>query len=79
MIAMGEFVELLKEIKDGVDFENCTNLIDGKFLDSFDIIQIVMMIEEEYDVKVSAADIIPANFNSAEALYSLVQKLVDEE
>ena len=49
---MGEFVELLKEIKDGVDFENCTNLIDGKFLDSFDIIQIVMMIEEEYDVKV---------------------------
>ena len=76
---MGEFVELLKEIKDRVDFENCTNLIDGKFLDSFDIIQIVMMIEEEYDVKVSAADIIPANFNSAEALYSLVQKLVDEE
>ena len=48
-------------------------------MDSFDIIQIVMMIEEEYDVKVSAADIIPANFNSAEALYSLVQKLVDEE
>lgn len=75
---MDDFIELLKEIKDDVDFENCTNLVDGKFLDSFDIIQIVMMIEEEYDVKVSAADIIPDNFNSAEALYSLVQRLEDE-
>lgn len=75
---MNNFIELLKEIKDDVDFENCTNLVDGKFLDSFDIIQIVMMIEEEYDVKVSAADIIPDNFNSAEALYSLVQRLEDE-
>lgn len=76
---MEKFIELLKEVKDGVDFENRTDLIDGKILDSFDIIQIVMMIEEEYDVKVSAADIVPANFNSAEALYKLVQRLVDEE
>ncbi len=67
------------QAKDDVDFENCTNLVDGKLIDSFDIIQIVMMIEEEYDVKVSAADIIPINFNSAESLYKLVQKLVDEQ
>lgn len=76
---MEKFIDLLKDIKDDVDFENCTNLVDGKLIDSFDIIQIVMMIEEEYDVKVSAADIIPINFNSAEALYKLVQKLVDEQ
>ena len=68
---MEKFIDLLKDIKDDVDF--------GKLIDSFDIIQIVMMIEEEYDVKVSAADIIPINFNSAEALYKLVQKLVDEQ
>ncbi len=76
---MEKFIDLLKDIKDDVDFENCTNLVDGKLIDSFDIIQIVMMIEEEYDVKVSAADIIPINFNSAESLYKLVQKLVDEQ
>ena len=76
---MEKFIDLLKDIKDDVDFENCKNLVDGKLIDSFDIIQIFMMIEEEYDVKVSAADIIPINFNSAESLYKLVQKLVDEQ
>lgn len=75
---MEELIEILKEIKDDVDFENCTDLIDGRYLDSFDIIQIISAIDEEYDVKVPASEIIPQNFNSAKALWAMVQKLMDE-
>lgn len=72
---MEELLELLQEIRDDVDFENATDLIDAKILSSFDIIQIISVIDDEYDVAIPATEIIPANFNSLEALYNLIQKL----
>lgn len=76
---MEELIEVLKGIKPGVDFENEKNLIEDEILDSFDIISIVAAIDDEFDVKITAKDIIPENFNSAEALYGLIQRLEDEE
>lgn len=72
---MEELLELLKDVRDDVDFETETELIDGKILSSFDIIQIISVIDEEYDVAVPATEIIPANFNSAKAIYDMIQRL----
>lgn len=72
---MEELIELLQDVRDDVDFENCTDLIDGKVLSSFDIIQIISVIDDEYDVAIPATEIIPANFNSAKALYEMIQRL----
>ncbi|MCR5233606.1 MAG: acyl carrier protein [Lachnospiraceae bacterium] len=72
---MEELLELLKDVRDDVDFETAEDLIDGKILSSFDIIQIISVIDEEYDVAVPATEIIPANFNSAKALYDMIQRL----
>ena len=52
-------------------------LIDGKIFDSFDIITIISEINEVFDVAIPAEEIIPENFNSAEKLYELIQKLED--
>ena len=75
---MEELLKVLKEIKPDVDFENEDNLIGDELLDSFDIVSIVAAIDDEFDVKITAKDIIPENFNSVEALYDLIQRL-DEE
>ena len=72
---MEELLELLKDVRDDVDFESCTDLIDGKILSSFDIINITSVIDEEYDVAVPATEIIPSNFNSAQAIYDMIQRL----
>ncbi len=72
---MQELLELLQDIRDDVDFENCTDLIDGKILTSFDIIQIIAVIDDEYDIAIPATEIIPANFNSVKALYELIERL----
>ena len=61
-----------------MDFETCTTLIDDKILDSFDIVTIVAEIDAEFDVSISAEELIPENFNSAQALYALVEKLMNE-
>lgn len=74
---MRELIENLKAIRSDVDWENCDNLIDGHVIASFDIIQIVNMIKNEYDIKVPVGEIKPANFNSAKALYEMIEKLED--
>lgn len=75
---MDELIELLKEVKDDVDFENCTTLVDDRIIDSFDILQIISTLNDNYDIEIPAAEIIPANFNSAEALLKMVKRLQEE-
>ncbi|WP_026505078.1 acyl carrier protein [Butyrivibrio sp. NC3005] len=75
---MEELIELLSEVKEDVDFENETALIDDGILDSFDILQIISTLNEEYDISIPASEIIPDNFNSAKSLYDMVQRLVEE-
>lgn len=75
---MEELLELLSEINDNIDFANCEDLVDGGHLDSFDILQIISALNEEYDLSIPAAEIMPQNFNSAKALYAMVQRLQAE-
>lgn len=75
---MEELFKVLERIKPGVDFRNNTNLIDDEILDSFDIVTLVAALDEEFDVQITAKDILPENFNSAEAIYKLIEKLEEE-
>ena len=74
---MEKLLEILDELHPDVDFETEEHLIDNKILDSFDIVTLVAEIDAEYDVAIPAEELIPENFNSAKALYALVEKLMD--
>ena len=75
---MEKLIELLKGVRDDVDFNECTTLVDEGILDSFDIIEIINVIDEEYDIKIPAIEIVPKNFNSAEAILNMIQRLQEE-
>lgn len=75
---MNELIEILTNLHPEVDFDTCDTLIDDKILDSFDIISIISEINEEFDVVIPAEEIIPENFNSAQALHELITRLADE-
>lgn len=75
---MEQLLEILSELHPEVDFETNDTLIDGKVLDSFDIVTIIAEINSEFDVAIPAEEIVPENFNSAESLWALVEKLMDE-
>jgi len=76
---MDELIEILQGLHGDVDFGSCKTLIDDKILDSFDIISIVSEVDDKFDVQIPAKELIPENFNSAEALYNLIQRLSDED
>lgn len=72
---MEKLIEILEEIRPNVDYRNCTSLIDDEILDSFAILSIVGEIEDEFGVSVTPAEIIPENFNSAKALWEMIERL----
>ena len=74
-VTMEELLEILKDVRDDIDFENTVNLVSDKILTSFDIIQLISTLDDEYDIQIPASEIVPANFDTAQAIYSLVQKL----
>ena len=74
---MERLYEILEDIQPGVNYKECETLIDGHFLDSLSIIALVAELEDEYDITIPAVEIIPANFNSAKAMWKMIQRLED--
>ena len=72
---MDELLEILKEAKSEVDFSNEKALIDNGILDSFDVVQLVMKLNEEFDIEIGAEEITPENFNSAESMWKMIERL----
>ena len=75
---MDELLDLLRELDPEVDFENEEALIDDRILDSLTILALIADIEETFDVTVPAVEIVPANFNSAKAMYEMIEGLQEE-
>lgn len=72
---MDTLMKILEEIDEGIDFTKEETLIDDHILDSFGVITLVSELEEAFDISIEAAEMIPENFNSAGAIWKMVQRL----
>ena len=75
---MEKLIEILRELHDDVDFETEEALVDDGIIDSLEIVTLVTEINDQFDVSIPPEEIIPENFNSAAALFALIERL-DEE
>jgi len=75
---MEELMEILENLRPDVDFEKETALVTGGILESFDIVALVGELDEAFDIEIKPNHLIPENFNSATAIWALVEKLRDE-
>lgn len=76
---MDELMEILEEINPDVNYEVEDQLIDGKVLDSFSIVSLVAQISDTFDIEISPKYLVPENFNSASAMWNMIQRIRDEE
>lgn len=72
---MDRLMRILSELNSDIDFENEDVLIDGGMLDSFDIVTLVAEIDDTFGVAIPAEALLPENFNSAKAIFALIQRL----
>lgn len=76
---MDELLEILNEINPDIDYENETNLIDGKIFDSFSIISLISDICDTFDIDIGPKWMRNENFNSAQAMWNMIQAIQEEE
>ena len=69
-----EILEILKELKEDVDFESSRDFIEDGLLDSFEIVELVSALEDAFEIEISGRDIIPENFVSVEAIEKMIDK-----
>ena len=75
---MEELLELLKDILPKVDFANSDGLVDDGVIDSLDVVSIISELNVHYDIEIPSDEIVPENFNNAQAILDLVERLLDE-
>lgn len=73
---MEQLIEKLSKQFPGVDFINGKSLVEDGEIDSFDIIEIMSLIEENYSIEIDAEEIDPDNFQSAEAMWAMIESKI---
>ena len=75
---MDQLLEILQDINPDIDYTTCEDLIDGHRLESLSIISLIAELEDAFDITIPAAEIIPANFNSAKAMMAMIERLKED-
>ena len=75
---MDEVIEILESLNLDTDVETCEDLVDGGVMASLDIVTLISELSDAFDITIPARELVPANFNSAAAIWAMVQRLKDE-
>ncbi len=65
---------ILNEVRPEFNFRESSDFVGDGYLDSFDVVTIVSMIEECFGATIDGIDVLPENFSSVEAICGLVKK-----
>ena len=68
-------IGILKEIKPTKNLENVTDIVEGGYIDSFELMQLITTLSEQFGIEISIDDITPDNFNSLDAICAMVESL----
>lgn len=72
---MEQIIGMLKQNYPLIDFEAETQLMTKGLLDSLAVVDIIANLEEMFDISITMEYIQPANFESAEAMWNMVEEL----
>ena len=76
---MDELMQILEDINPDIDYENETNLIDGRCLDSLSILTLITEICDTFDIEIGPKWMRNDNFNSVKAMWNMIQAIQEEE
>ncbi len=75
---MEQLLEILEGMKPGVDFNNENNLIEDGIIDSLDVMNLSVELNDEFDIEITPLDILPENFQSASTMHALITRLQEQ-
>lgn len=73
-----KLLKMLRGINSDINYDSEKSLVENGIFDSLEIMQIVVGIEEKFDIEIEPDDIIPENFDSVDAMLRLIEKIGKE-
>ena len=70
-----QIANILKEIKPTKDLTAIADIIEGGYLDSFELMSLIAQISDEFQVEIDIDEIVPENFNTVDAMVAMVERL----
>lgn len=77
-LTYGTIINLIKKIESDIssndkckELNNDTDLIDSGIIDSLTMIELVTMLEDDYDVVIDVDDLFPDNFRTIVSIYDV--------
>lgn len=71
-----EILERLKKINEEIVEDTNRDLLESGILDSFDIVNMVVKLEEAFGVDIDIDLVIPDNFRTAESIIKLLESIL---
>ena len=68
-------LSILKEIKPTSDFSATTDIIDGGYLDSIELMGLIALLSERFEVEIDFDWIAPELFNSVDAMANMIKAI----
>lgn len=75
---MKRLMSILTELDSSVVWEEEEAIIDDRILDSFGVISLVAELEDAFSIEIEAAEMIPENFNSVDAMWKMIVRLQEK-
>lgn len=75
---MEALLRMLQDLHPEIDFETCDTLMDEEILDEDDLEELLTGVAREYDIQIPEEEINAENFNSAETIFDLIERLQSE-
>lgn len=74
---MEKILEVLKQVREDSDFSSSDDFIRDNLLDSLDVMTLVEVLEEAYDITIDNDDIVYDNFKNVDAILTLIGKYTE--
>lgn len=66
---------ILQETKPTKDLSQIPDIVEGGYIDSFELISLIVALSEEFGIEIEVNDITPENFNSVDCIVRMVERL----
>lgn len=79
MTTKEQILAILKTVKPTKNLENVTDIIEGGYIDSFELMSIIASFSDQFGIEISIEELVPENFNSVDAMTQMVDRLVNNK
>ncbi len=76
---MDKIISILENVHPDVDYRTEKGLVTRRVLNSLEVLMIMTELCDAFDIESPAAESTPEHFDSAEAIFRMVQDIQEEE